>query len=874
MAENPAKRGGPGVAVDVAAFKAAREVKGWSQKQLALETGCSPRTVERIEARGTALISNLHEIAEALGVEVAKLRPSPEPQASPFAKRLFQLPVPLVDFTGRAEQLAHIAARLRGNAGSVGLSSAFRGMGGVGKTTLAVEVAHEVKDHFPDAQLVVDLQGTADRPLSPVEVMARIIRDFHPEAAKLPETEAEMLPVYRSVLKDKRAIILLDNAKDEAQVKGLLTAAPPVAFVVTSRHALALECVESVRVDVLPPDEALTLLRHILPTKGTDDELRTVAELCGRLPLALRVAGDFLRLHDNWTLPGYTEALRDEATRLARLKGKTPDRDVEAVLALSARELIRENPERAERWQLLSVFPADFDVLAVCEVWNLKSGEGNAARPDFITTFDELTALLDRSLVQFTSDRYELHDLMRPIARAAFDYVEGHASQSVAGVTLRAAERRFVWYFAAILKVTNELYLSGHDGTLAALALFDQEARNIRHGQHWASLHRESDCFATEMCRDYALNGALTTTLRLSSAEKIAWMETALIACRVIGDRSNEMPALGNLGSAWHARGDVRKAIDFYEQALSIAREMGTREDEGSVLNNLGLVWADLGDARKAIDYYEQSLTITRESGDRRSEGLTLGNLGSAWGYLGEARKAIGFYGQALSIAREIGDRRNEGTTVGNLGIAWRHLGEAPTAQGCYEQQLVIARELGDRRVEAFALSNLGIVSASLGDIQRAVVFYEQALSITREVGDRRLEGAALGNLGLAWAKIGDTLKAIEFHEQALAIAREVGDRRSEGASLGNLGVALANLGEAHKAINYYEKQLVIVREIEDLRGEASANWNMAAALVALNRNAEALPFAEQAQRIYEAIESPQAEEVRQTLAEWRQSVN
>jgi hypothetical protein len=126
---------------------------------------------------------------------------------------------------------------------------------------LAVKVAHAVKDHFPDAQLVLDLQGTADRPVTPADAMARVIRDFHPDAAKLPDDPDELVLNYRSVLAGKRALVVLDNAKDEEQVRLLVTAPQPAGFIVTSRNALGLDGVESIRLDVLPMDEAVTLLR-------------------------------------------------------------------------------------------------------------------------------------------------------------------------------------------------------------------------------------------------------------------------------------------------------------------------------------------------------------------------------------------------------------------------------------------------------------------------------------------------------------------------------------------------------------------------------------------------------------------------------------
>ena len=602
----------------------------------------------------------------------------------------------VADFTGRADEMRQMESLLRGDGGRVAVS-ALRGMGGVGKTSLAVKVAHAVRDHFPDAQLVIELLGTSDRPVTPVEAMSRIIRDFHPDAAKLPDTEAELLPLYRSVLDGKRALIVLDNAKDEEQVKLLVTAPPPVGFVVTSRNALELDGVKPIRLDVLPPDEALKLLREIVGAKGTDDELRTVAGLCGRLPLALRVAGDFLR-HANWSVARYAEALRVEGERLERLKGKTKEKDVEAVLGLSAAELVKTNPEQAERWQMLAVFPADFDAEAAAAVWDLKTEN----KLDTDTALDELTDLLDRSLLQFDepTGRYSLHDLMRPVARDAFEFVENHPLNAGSADRLQTAERRFARHYQMVLSAAQNLYLKGNADILRGLALFDREAANIQAGWTWANANRKTDQLATELCRDYPNTGAHVLDLRQSVRVQIVWLECAVEACRTLGDRHGEGNALGSLGLAHYALGDARTAITFYEQQLGIAREIGDQRAEGNALSGLGIAHAALGDAQAAITFYEQQLGIVREIGDRRVEGNTLGNLGLAHYALGDARTAITFYEQQLGIAREIGDRLGEASTNWNMAGALRQLGQLREAIPFAEQSLAFFEAIGHSCVE------------------------------------------------------------------------------------------------------------------------------------------------------------------------------
>lgn len=329
-----------------------------------------------------------------------------------------QLPSPLTDFTGRAEQIQELASRLLSSGGKVGLS-ALRGMGGVGKTSLAVRVAHEVKGRYPDGQLFLSLRGTADgvkeSPMTPTEAMTCIIHAFHPEETGLPEKEEELAGVYRSRLAGKRVLIVLDNARSEAQVRILLTAPPSIAFLITSRNAQALDAVAAFQVKELSLHEAYSLLRSILPSKASEAELNTIAEQCCCLPLALRVAGDFLRIKDDWSAAQYIVALKSETTRLRWLRvGDDPAKDVEAVLKLSSAQLVRDSVDRGTRWHLLHIFPGDFDLSAAAAAWGADEND--------LAVLNDLSDMTNRSLIIYDqlTRRYRLHDLMRPIAEGLF----------------------------------------------------------------------------------------------------------------------------------------------------------------------------------------------------------------------------------------------------------------------------------------------------------------------------------------------------------------------------------------------------------------------------------------------------------------------
>jgi tetratricopeptide (TPR) repeat protein len=740
----------------------------------------------------------------------------------PLAQYFHQLPAAPSDFVGRAAEQHDLLNMIERGAVITGL----RGMGGIGKTALGLVIAHQLRARYPDAQFFLDLRGAGDNPVTSLDALTHVVRAFYP-TSKLPDNLADMQALYQTVLDGKRALVFFDNAKDAQQVMPLV---PPASclLLITSRAHFTLPGLKARDLNVLPPDQARELVLSIAAHIGecVDD----IARLCGYLPQALRASASLLAETIDLDPCDYVRQLRDERQRL-QLIGLDPARnlDMEASLNLSYAALSADEQRVLAH---LSVFPADFDAEAeeaICED----------------ADHTHLSRLVKLSLVQYNphpnplpfrerenaaaplspagrgvggEGRYSLHDLVRLFA-------DGHLSADErAAVQYQHAE-----HYKNVLSAADDLYLQGNESIAQGLSLFDRDWINIQAGQQWVAVNAQDDAAAARLVNNYA-NNWYVLNIRLHPRENIRWLETALTAARQLQLRDYEGVHLGNLGIAYTNLGETRQAIEFYEQRLVIAREIGDRHGEANALSGLGISYGALGDARKQIEYEEQHRDITREIGDRRGEGNALGNLGLAYADLGETRKAIACYEQHRDIAREIGDRRGEGNALGNLGVAY----------------------------------------ADLGETRKAIEFHEQQLTITREIGDRRGEGNALGNLGIAYKNLGETRKAIEFYKQVLVIHREIGDRRGEGTALGNLGVAYADLGETQKAIEFYEQYRDIAREIGDRRGEGNALWNMAVALGELGEREQAIANAEAALKIYEAIEDPWAEKVRQQLAEWK----
>jgi tetratricopeptide (TPR) repeat protein len=740
------------------------------------------------------------------------------PSAPGPAQALHQLRAPVADFVGREGAVARLVAALRtGRDGRAAAISGVRGMGGIGKTELAYAVANQLQVDYPDAQLVLELRGASDTPLSPAQALQRVIGTFWP-AEKLPEELSALQALYRTVLAGLRVLILADDARDSAQVRPLL---PPVgcALLVTSRQRFLLDGMLPVDLDQLSEKASVQLLRGIC-ARLDEAQAQQLAVLCGCLPLALRISAGILVTNPARPVARYLTQLTDERQRLRHMRSlDDPERDVAAVLHLSYATL--DQPTQSS-FRQLGVLAADADLTLIAAVLDQEIGQAETV----------LEHLLHRSLVEYdeTRERWGMHDLVRVFALERLAKVgEEH--------TLRL---RYVRQVIRVIAQAEQRYRVGGTGVLEGLARFDQERTHREAVREWLWAQPsspENDALVWDEAGATPYIEELRDPVRAVRVPR--WNQVMGVARRH-GDRLGEGAALGNLGGAYQALGEAHRAIGCFEQCLVIAQEMGDRRGEGAALGNLGNAYRALGEAHRAIGCFEQCLVIAREMGDRRGEGAALGNLGNACADLGEARRAINYFEQDLAIAQEVGDRCGEGAALGNLGGAYQALGEARRAISYFEQCLAITRETGDRGGEGTTLGNLGNAYRALGETRRAMSCFEQRLAIAQEVGDRRGEGIALGNLGLAYTALGEARQAISYHEQHLVIARETSDQRFEGWALGNRGAALVQLEDAESALADSEEALRIARAVGDQQLEGRVLCDVGAAHALLGQHKEA----------------------------------
>jgi DNA-binding SARP family transcriptional activator/tetratricopeptide (TPR) repeat protein len=805
-----------------------------TSRRLADELGVDPGA--ELQAIHQATLRDPNQHVRTSGPDLAVPVPVPVPtpaasdQAGPMVPR--ELPAPVADFAGRASEFAALTALLDRRDEQVPgtlLISAIGGTAGVGKTALAVHWAHHVAGRFPDGQLYVNLRGyDPGQPVPAADALAGFLRALGVPGTDIPAEEDERAARYRSLLAGKRMLIIVDNAGSAGQVRPLLPGAPACTVVVTSRDALAglvaRDGAARLDLDVLPLDEAVALLRTLIGARVDADPVvaAELAELCCRLPLALRVAAELAATRPAAPLAALTAELADQGTRLDLLDaGGDAGTSVRAVLSWSYRYL---NDDDARAFRLLGLHPGpDIEPYAAAALTGATVARARQT----------LDALARAHLIQPAGPgRYTMHDLLRAYA---LDLAAG---------TDTADERQ-----AALTRLFDH-YL--HTAATAMDTLLPAEShRRPRVPRPATSVPPLPDPAAAKDWLDREL------------AVLVAAAEHAVTH----GWPGHVTRLTATLYRYLHSGGHFPEAITVFRHALAAARHTGDRAAEATAVLHIGTVDWQLSRYPQAADNYREALALFRAAGDRAGEARALGSLGLGESALGSYEEAARRHQEAVAIHREIGDRFGEARDLGNLGLARQRQGRYPEAAGYHSQALDLSREIGDRQGEGYALTRLGVIDLRLSRYQAAAGYLGQAMALFREAGDTGGEADALTRLGEVYLGLGRHEQAAGNFERALAIFREIGDPGMEADALNGLGEVLLRTGDAGEARAHHAAALRLASEAGVPLAQARAHGGLARAYQADGDWPQARHHWQEALTRYTAIGAPEAGEIRARLA-------
>ncbi|RDI34415.1 AfsR/SARP family transcriptional regulator [Lentzea flaviverrucosa] len=665
--------------------------------------------------------------------QLAVLRDEPAPAP------LRQLPPTVFDFCGRAGEIAVLTTALRqGSAPAV-----VTGPPGVGKSTLAIRVAHQVGDHFPDGQLYVDLGGTSDHPREPGDVLTELLHALGITGAGLPAQVTARAALFRSKLAGRRVLVVLDDAASVSQLMPLLPADAGCAVLVTSRRRLS-ELPGALQVELSPfsPEEAAELLTAIA---GEDrvcaqpDEAAAIAAACGHLPLAIRVAGARLAGRGRWSMQVLRERLVDESTRLRELT--SGELAVRASFDLSIRQLSPREFQAFVRLALLG--PHDFPS------WVVETLLGEPGTEHLVD------GLVDAHLLEtFGADgigqpRYRLHDLLRchalnhalPDGRAALE----RTLRAWLWLAVTAARRLPVTFGTTIADVTP---VAAPEHLLAEpVAWFEAERRTL--------------CGAVDIAADAGLDevawqlaAACVPFFDLHSHYE-DWARTharALRSVRAAGNRVGEAALLRGISQVHIYRSEFTEAEQGLLAAQELYRSLRDYRGQGTSLAGIGVVYRLRAEYERSLEFYGEGLRLLELAGDLHSVAHVRASIGGVHSSLGRPEEARKWLTNARRLAADLGDAHREALVLVRLSALCRSTGE-------HEQELVSARravtiltDLTDERCTAFAQVELAEALISNGHPQEAHSLLRQALETYRRTGNREGEPAARRALARAAA--------------------------------------------------------------------------------------------------------------------------
>jgi DNA-binding SARP family transcriptional activator len=710
------------------------------------------------------------------------------------------LPTDIADFTGRLEQIDQIHQHLVTADRACGAVPVvvITGKGGIGKTSLAVHISHDVAGYFPDGQLFADLHGGGARPVGPMQVLERFLRAFGVPGTEIPKGIDERAEVYRNLLAGRKVLVVLDDAASEGQVSPLLPGTPDAAVMISSRNRLpGLPGATHIGVDALDADKSLDLLTSIIGADRVKDELDAAAEVaahCEYLPLALRIAGARLAARPHWRIQQLAYRLADETRRLDELKHG--DMGIRPSISLSYEHTSKQARQLFRRLALL-----DLEVF---------SGWLSSVLIDEPLAEDLLDDLVSAHLVELDGSgsgahsQYRFHDLVRVFARERLAEEEPTAERmallervlSALLYVCDAADREYVggdslWVPGSARRcpLPDRLVQQLVEDPLA---WFERERATLVWGIRQAAQAGFSelcwslayDAVTLFQIRSYLDDWRETHEIALDTARRagdVRGQATMLLCIGVMhfqqgrldlahteltaaerlfrdaGDNRGVAQVTRSMAAVDRVSGRLRDAARGYERALAVFRESGSNYDTACVLRDLAQIRLEFERPGDAIELLSEALQLCQAAGIANAEAQVLNRLGDAWLQAGDPARALSVFGEAISIADRIGDAPDEAHALRGIGAARAHQGDIRQAREALQRALELSDSTGQRMAWTRALFELSKVALASGDSGEAIKFGQRAADAFREMRMPLDEARALALLSEAYVALGDT---------------------------------------------------------------------------------------------------------------------
>jgi DNA-binding SARP family transcriptional activator len=723
------------------------------------------------------------------------------------------LPADIADFTGRTDEIRQIDQHLIHEEKTPARLAVpvvvVVGKGGVGKTSIAVHASHGVASRFADGQLFADLHGWTPHSVSPMQVLERFLRALGVPGSQIPDGLDERAEIYRNLLADRKVLVVLDDALSESQVSPLLPGNGAAAVIVTSRSRLAgLAGAVHIEVNVFDADKSLDLLARIAGinrVQAQSEAAASVAERCGHLPLALRIAGARLAVRQHRSMQQLVERLEDETGRLDELRHG--DMGIRSNISLTYDSA----SEQAKRL---------FRRLALLEL-PVFSGWVSAALLDQPLGYAEdlLGDLVSAQLIETTGtgcgvqSQYRFHELIRVFARERLAAEEPAAERKAAleralGALLYLAEQaRHRYYGGGYVRIHSDALRWQLPGRLVEqlvsdpLAWYERERAGLVSG-----VRQAAQAGFVELCWSLAFSAA---TLFESRAYLDDWREThviALQAARKADHVRGQGAMLYSIGSLRMAQQQFDPTCEAFTEVVELFQDAGDDQGVALVTSQIASMDRLSGRLDDAARCYEQALAIFRKAGDQIASAYALRGLAQIELWRHESDSAIQLLSDALQLSQTARCGRVESQVLHWLGEAYLLTEELPRAVDAFDQALVRIRSIGDPIGEALALQGLGVARTRQGEFDQARSALQRSLELAGTAGARLAEARALIGLSELALISGDPGQAVILGRQASEVFSGLGavvDEVQTFTLLGNAHAALGDIDAAEAASAY-----------------------------------------------------------------------
>jgi DNA-binding SARP family transcriptional activator len=769
------------------------------------------------------------------------------------------LPPETVGFVGRNTELAQLAGEPHGTPGVC----VIEGMPGVGKTALAVRAARMIANRYPDGVFYLNFHTHDDScpDLDSVDALDRLLRMAGVSATQIPDGLGARATMWRSELSERRAVVILDDVARRDQVCQLLPRAGECLVLVTARRRIPdLEGARTLTLDELTLDDAVALFTQIAgPDRARDrDEVAAVVELCGRLPLAIRLSADRLAQGNPPRLADLVEELSLPPAGLGRPGAVSPELTSAFDLSYHALE-----PDHQQFLRRLGISPCPrvslhaAAALADCTV-------AEAAKA--------IAALGDHHLlVPASADQFRFGGLIHGYAAACA------ARDDPAPEQLQAVGRLLDYYLVTadqadrlVHPLRRRMRVSATRPPAEGPTLRTAEDATVWLESEWRSVLQAAQYAGRHdwkrECADLTHVLAGFMEIRAYWDEAIAAQTLALHAARDLADPARIAQASLGLCVVSQQTGRHEAALALAQEAATIYRSLADVRGQADALDQIGLANLRTGRSREGLAYFEEARTVYNDAPDQHGVAETLGHSGIACWELGRYSDGMEYLREALSSYRSVGDRRGEAKTLHNLGSMQLHFGFLEEALEKYHLSLEIFTEMSGPQNQAILHGSIGLVLHRKGSYEEGLASCRKALGIFREIGDLPNEADVLNDIGAMYQSARCDDEALAHYQKARSVAEQIGHLPAQMTALRGVADVRRGSGQYSEALDHYHTALSFAREIGALYEEAKILEGIAETTLSTQGPHAARIVFRQALDIFEQLGVPEAEVARTRL--------